>query len=95
MSEQLVGLIVVIILAAIVVLALTKKDAGGRYILFQDVKLVDEDCATVKAMETWEYIYGTGQRTESEVPNLHTLKKENRDWRIAHCDMPESRRAST
>jgi hypothetical protein len=182
MSEQVVGLIVVIILSAIVVLALTKKDAvettlkflglefalkaGGkpgtqkgtdegreerqkieavvrqhnadfarafgrrdprplwttstseayfsaveghyhellasaehsgfvavevRHILFQDVKLVDQDCATVRAMETWEYIYGTGQRTEREVLNLYTLKKVNGDWRIAHCDMPESR----
>jgi hypothetical protein len=186
MSEQLVGLIVVIILAAIVVLALTKKDAvettlkflglefalkaGGkpgaqkgsdkgreerqeieavvrqhnadfarafsrrdprllwttstseayfsvveghyrdllasaehsgvvavevRHILFQEVKLVDEDCATVRAMETWEYIYGTGQRTERQVLNLYTLKREEGNWQIAHCDMGESRPTPT
>lgn len=58
-----------------------------RHILFQLVKLLGKDCATVEALETWEYIYGSGQSLEHRIPNTYTLKKEAGGWQVVHCNM--------
>jgi hypothetical protein len=61
-----------------------------RHILFQDIKLTDLDCAIVKTLETWEYIYGSGEVVERKVPNTYTLEKRAGRWSIAHNEMAEA-----